>query len=312
MSVIVNPKQHSKGQYQNYGQWLDGKGPLTFQDKLKAQIDICLNEQPGSFAEFLQAMAAAGYEVKHRRGGGVSFRAEGQERFTALRSSTLGQGYGQEDIIAVIEGRAAPSGPSGGRAAAPRKVNLLIDIQAKMRAGKGAAYKQWATVYNLKQMAAALQYVQENGLMDYATLEKKAAAAADRFHVLSDKIKTTEAAQNRNAELRAAVADYARTRPVFEEYKAKKYSGKYLAEHEADIAAYREAQATFKRVLDGAKLPKMDALKAEAGRLAADKKAAYAEYRAVRKDMGDVVTAKANIDRLLGVTDEHKRKEMER
>jgi hypothetical protein len=181
-----------------------------------------------------------------------------------------------------------------------------------MRAGKGPAYKQWATVYNLKQMAAALQYIQENGLVDYTELEKKATAAADRFHVLSDKIKTTEAAQKRNAELRAAVADYARTRPVFEEYKAKKYSGKYLAEHEADIAVYRAAQATFKRVLAGAKLPGMGELKAEAGRLAADKKAAYAEYRAVRKDMGDVVTAKANIDRLLSVTDEQRDREKER
>jgi hypothetical protein len=309
LSVIVNPKQHSKGQYQNYGQWLGGKHPPTFQGRLKAQIDICLNENPPSFEAFLQSMAAAGYEVKHRRGGGVSFRAEGQERFTALRSATLGKGYGQEDIIAYIEGRGSLS---GGRVEAPRKVNLLIDIQAKMRAGKGAAYKQWATVYNLKQMAAALQYIQENSLMDYSELEKKATAAADRFHVLSDKIKTTEAAQKRNAELRAAVADYARTRPAFEEYKAKKYSGKYLAEHEADIAAYRAAQATFKRVLDGAKLPRMDELKAEAGQLAADKKAAYAEYRAVRKDMGDVVTAKANIDRLLSVTDEQRDREKER
>lgn len=135
---------------------------------------------------FLQAMAAAGFEVKRRRGGGISFLVPGQERFTQLRASTLGEGYGPEDILAVIEGRAAPV---KGRIGATRKVNLIVDIQAKMRAGKGPAYEKWATIYNLKQMAAALQYLQENGLMEYEQLEKKAAEITERFHALSDNIK---------------------------------------------------------------------------------------------------------------------------
>ena len=86
-----------------------------------------------------------------------------------------------------------------------------------------------------------------------------------------------------NAELKAAVIDYAKARPVFEGYKAAKYSRKYLAEHEADIAAYRAAQDTFRRLLSGAKLPKMDTLKAEFQRLSADKKKAYREYRETKK-----------------------------
>ena len=309
MKTIANPKLKSKGKFKHYGAWMGGKKQPTFQERLKAQIDICLAGNPKNFSEFLQAMTAAGYETKRGRGGVISFRTEGQENYTRLRSSTLGKGYGQDDIIAAIEGRVTHT---GGRAEAPRKVNLVIDIQAKMQAGKGSAYQRWATVYNLKQMAAAVQFLQENGLMDYAELEKKATAATNRFHTLSDKIKATETAMTRNAELRAAVADYARTRPIFEEYKNKKYSNKYLDEHEADIATYRETQATFKRVLAGAKLPKMDELRAEAGRLAADKKADYAEYRTVRKDMQDIITAKANIDRLFDLTNEHKNKEMER
>lgn len=90
----------------------------------------------------MQAMEAAGFEVKHGRGGAISFWAEGQERFTRLRSSTLGKGYGQEDIQAIIEGRAAPSG----RHREPHKVNLIIDIQSRMRAGKGPAYERWTAV----------------------------------------------------------------------------------------------------------------------------------------------------------------------
>ena len=96
------------------------------------------------------------------------------------------------------------------------------------------------------------------------------------------------------------------------ERSAAKYSKKYLAEHEAEIALYRAAQDTFRRVLSGTKLPKMDTLKAEYQKLAAEKRAAYKEYRAVRKDMQEVVTAKNNIDRLLGLTDAQKNKEMER
>lgn len=309
LSYIEHPKPRSKGQYKHYGQWLDGNKPLTFQERLKVQIDICLAEKPQDMDAFLQAMAAAGFEVKRGCGGVISFRAEGQERFTRFRSSTLGEGYGQEDIQAIIEGRAAPS---KGRAGTPHKVNLIIDIQSRMRAGKGPAYERWAKVFNLKQMAETLQYLQENDLLEYEQLEKKATEAADRFHTLSNKIKTIEAAAHTNADLMGATVDYAKTRAVFDEYKTAKYSRKYYAEHEADIELHRAARATFQRILSGAKLPKMDVLKQERQRLTAEKKSAYKEYRAVRKDMQEVVTAKSNIDHLLGLTDAQKNKEMER
>ncbi|OAA90029.1 hypothetical protein WY13_01619 [Clostridium ljungdahlii] len=146
----------------------------------------------------------------------------------------------------------------------------------------------------------------------YGQLEKRAAEAADRLHVLSEQIKSIEGAMSANAELKGAVVDYAKTRPVFSGYKAAKYSKKYLVEHKAEIALYRAAQETFRRVLSGAKLPKMDALKAEYQKLAAEKRATYKEYRAVRKDTHEVVTAKENIDRLFGLTDTQKNKEQER
>ena len=253
LSYIAHPKLKSKGKYKHYGQWQGDNRPSTFQERLKAQIDICLADKPPDMNAFLWAMEKAGYEVKHGRGSVISLRVEGQERFTRLRSSTLGKGYGQEDIQAVIEGRDAPSGNRDGTT---RKVNLIIDIQSRMKSGKGPAYERWAKIFNLKQMAATLQYLQENGLLEYDQLEKRAAEAADRFHVLSGQIKFIEGAMSVNTELKAAVMDYAKTRPVFNGYKAAKYSRKYLAEHEAEIALYRAAQATFRRVLSGAKLPR--------------------------------------------------------
>jgi len=309
LSIITDPKPKSKGKYKHYGEWLGDQKPPSFRECLKAQIDTCLAQKPESFDAFLQAMTAAGYEVKHGRGGVISFRIEGQDNFTRLRSSTLGKGYGSEDIQAVIEGRTpAPKAEQ----LHPPKINLIVDIQSKMRAGKGPAYEQWAKIHNLKQMAAALQYLKEHDLLEYKQLEQRAEELTDRFHALADQIKSIEATMSINAELKGAVVDYAKTRTVFEGYKAAKYSNKYLAEHETDIQLYRAAQATFRRVLDGAKLPKMDMLKKESQQLRVEKNAAYREYRAAKKDMQDIITAKHNIDHLLSLTDQQKNKEMER
>ncbi|WP_455436234.1 relaxase/mobilization nuclease domain-containing protein [Hungatella hathewayi] len=309
LSIVENPKPRSKGDYKNYGEWLQNRErPLNFQDKLRLAIDTALAKRPGDLAAFLSLMEQAGYEIKKVRGGGLSFRlaGQGQERFTRLRASTLGKGYDLKDILAVIDGSREHPGQN------PRKVNLLVDIQAKLAEGKGPGYERWAKVFNLKQMAAALAYLQDNGLTEYGELEKKAAETTDRFHVLSDQIKQTENAMNTNRELKAATVQYARTRPVFEKYKAAKYSRKFLAEHEADIELYRAAQADLKRLLDGAKLPKMDVLKEEGRRLAEQKRKLYAEYQRIRRDMQEVNTAKANIDYLLGYAGQDKKKEQER
>jgi hypothetical protein len=310
LSVILSPKLKSQGQFKHYGEWLGTDKPQTFQDRLKAAIDAALSVQPNNFDAFLAFMTAAGYEHKWGRGGVLSFRTDGQERFTRLRASTLGEGYGLADIRAAIASRAAA--PSVQATPAPRKVNLIIDIQKKLKQGKGPGFERWAKVYNLKQAAAALQYLQENNLLVYEDLEVKADAAVERFHDLSDKLKQTETAMRRNSDLKAAIVDYARTRPIFAEYKAKKYSNKYLAEHKDDIAAHRAAQAAMRELLQGERLPKMAVLKAEWQTLLAAKRSGYREYRAAQKDMRVIVAVKANIDHLLGLAERGKNKEQER
>ena len=305
LSIVENPKPRSKGKFRNYGEWQAGqKKPLTYQDRLRAAIDTALTKKPADFPAFLSLMEQAGYEVKQRRGA-ISFRAPGQERFTRLRSDTLGEGYSEADIRAALSGsRQRPGQPR-------QKIILAIDIQSRLQ-GKGPGYERWAKVFNLKQMAAALAYLQDNGLTDYEQLEQKATAATEHFHKLSDQIKSTEAALHTNMELKAATVQYAKTRPVFEKYKASKYSKKFLAEHEADIELYRAACADFKAILGGAKLPKMDTLKEEGRKLAEQKKKLYAEYRKAKADMQEVTTIKANIDYLLGYSKTGRKKEQER
>lgn len=313
LSVVERPKLHSKGRFLHYGQWQGEARPPSQKEQICWAIDVALSERPADFADFLRRMEAAGFQVVHGQGRVISFRAPGHDRAARLWASTLGAGYGPEDIQAVIDGKAPTRQLKQARPRpAPQRVNLLIDIQEKMRQGKGPAYERWAKVYNLKQMAAALQFLQEHGLTDYDALAEQTTAAVDRFHALAGEIQSTEARLSQTSELMAAVVSYAKTRPVFDGYKAAKYSKKYLAQHEAELAGYRAAKAAINDILCGAKLPKMDTLKKERRELADKKKALYAEYREAQRQMRELVAVKGGVDHLLGLTDGWENKAQER
>ncbi len=172
----------------------------------------------------------------------------------------------------------------------------------RMAQGKGPGYERWAKIYNLKQMAAALQFLQEYGLTDYDELAAKIDAAVDQEHALAGELRAVQEELTHTTALMGAVVQYAKTRPMFDGYKAAKYSKKYLAQHEAELADYREAKATMNDLLDGTKLPKMEALKQKRRELTERKKALTAQYRAAQKEMRELVTAKGNIDHLINLT----------
>ena len=244
LSVIQNPKQHSKGRFLHYGQWI-GEKPPSAQQRVRWAIVEALGKKPADFPAFLRLMEESGFAVKHGRGGVISFLAPGQDKYTRLRASVLGPGFDPDDIRAMIAGeRPIPEIPKDGPAP-PRRVNLIIDIQERMAQGKGPAYARWAKVYNLKQMAAALQYLQEHKLTNYEELAASTEAAVDRFHALAGELRETEAALSHTVQLMGATVDFAKTRPVFDGYKAARYSRKYLAQHEAELAAYRAAKAAM-------------------------------------------------------------------
>ena len=312
LSVVERPKLHSKGRFLHYGQWQGEVRPPSQKEQIRCAIDTALSKRPADFADFLRRMEAVGFQVVHGRGGVISFRAPGHDRAARLRASTLGAGYGREDIQAVIDGKAPTRTAPVRRAPTPRRVNLLIDIQERMCQGKGPAYERWAKVYNLKQMAAALQYLKEQQLYEYDDLAAKTDAATERFHTLAGDIQQTEAELSRVSDLMAAVVQYAKTRPAFDGYKAAKYSRKYLAEHEAELADYRAAKATMAELLGGEKLPKMDVLKEKRRQLAARKKALYLEYRKAQQDMRELVAVKGSVDHLRGLMDNQRNKEQTR
>ena len=302
LSVIQNPKLHSKGRFLHYGQWLGGVRHPSQKEQLRAIIDEVLAQPPADLLAFLSALEAAGVQVIHGRGGVHSFQLPGFERPARWRSATLGEGYGPEEVQAVLDGRAPARAGGGDARPKAKRFNLVIDIQQRMAQGKGPGYERWAKVYNIKQMAAALQFLQENGLTDYDELAAKTDAAVDRAHALAGELRAAERELGRTSELMGAVVQYAKTRPVFDGYKASRYSRKYLAQHEAELADYRAARATMNELLDGEKLPKMDDLKKKRRELVEQKKALSARYRAAQKEMREIVTAKGNIDHLLNLT----------
>ena len=151
-------------------------------------------------------------------------------------------------------------------------------------------------------MAQTVAYLQEHDLVEYAALSSQADAATARYHELSDKIKASEARMAEIAVLRTQIINYAKTRDTYVAYRKAGYSKKFLAEHESEILLHKTAKKHFDD-LGLKKLPAVRTLNAEYTALMAEKRAAYGEYSTARESMKELLTAKANIDRIMGKTE---------
>lgn len=176
---------------------------------------------------------------------------------------------------------------------------MLIDIDAAMRAGKGAGYERCAKVFNVKQLAKAVAYLKEHGNMSYEDLQAKAQATTSRFNELSTQIKDMESRLSQNGELQKQIVNYSKTRSVYIAYRKAGYSKKFRAEHEADILIHQAAKKYFDS-LGVEKLPTVKTLREEYAEVLEAKRKAYAEYKQVREEMRELQNVKANIDYLLG------------
>lgn len=304
LSVVENPKTGKT----HYGKWLGDKKAPSFQDKLRLAIDAALAEKPKDYQAFLKLMADAGYEYK--AGKQPAFKGPGQKKFTRLRS--LKDGYSEGDILAVIVGEKQLS-PERKKAKKiqSQHINLLVDIQAKLAEGKGAGYARWAQGFNLKQMAQTLNFLTEHKLLDYGALCKKTDEVTARFHELSGQIKAADARMAELNTLRKHIINYAKTREVYVAYRKAGYSKKFKAEHESDILLHQAAKKFFDE--SGVKkLPTVRSLQAEYAALLTEKKAAYADFRKAREDMKELLTVRANVQKLMGYDAQEQEKEADR
>lgn len=117
-----------------------------------------------------------------------------------------------------------------------------MDIQAKLKAGKGAGYERWARSFNLKQMAQTLNFRTEHGLLEYGKLKEKTAAATARYNELAGQIKAAEQRLAEIAVLKTHIINYSKPREVYAAYRKAGYSKKFLAEHESEILLHKAAK----------------------------------------------------------------------
>ena len=146
----------------------------------------------------------------------------------------------------------------------------------------------------------SMNFLTEHNLLNYAVLEEKAEAATARHNELSAKIKAAEKRMAEIAVLRTHIVNYAKTRETYVAYRKAGYSKKFREEHEADILLHQAAKNAFDD-LGVKKLPTVKSLQAEYAHLLDEKKKAYGEYRRSREEMRDLLTAKANVDRILNM-----------
>ena len=262
-------------------------------DRLCTAIDGILRDKPPDFEAFLQKLEQEGYEVK--RGKYTSVKGKRQKRF--IRFRTLGAGYNEEEICAVLDGKAEHRPRQ--RTAAPVKEDafqLLIDLAAKQ--GKGTGYQRWAKKFNLKEMSKTLIFLQENKIASLDELNGRADAAVKRFHELQETIRAADSRMAELSELRTQIIHYAKTREVYAAYRKAGYSKKFRAEHEADILLHQAAKEFFdKQGLK--KLPRVKELNAEYAELLSEKKKLYPEYRRARDEMQQLLRAQQNLKRFL-------------
>ena len=305
LSIVENPKPHGK----SYNKWLGSQAKPSNREQLRMMIDRALEQKPADFDALLKLLSEMGCEVS-RRGKVVRLKAPGWKN-VARMDDKLGDGYSEAEIRAVLTGKKQHT-PRKKSTIQPEshKVNLLVDIQAKLQAGKGAGYARWAKVFNLKQMAQTVNFLTEHNLLDYAVLAEKAAAATTHHNELSARIKTAEKRMAEIAVLRTHIIHYAKTRETYVAYRKAGYSKKFRQEHEEEILLHQAAKNAFDD-MGVKKLPKVKELQAEYAKLLEEKKKTYAEYRRSREEMRELLTAKANVDRLLH-RDEEQKKEQEK
>ena len=259
-------------------------------DRLCGIIDEILQQEPTDYEEFLQKLEQQGYEIK--RGKYTSVKGARQKRF--IRFKTLGAGYSEEEIKAVLAGRAKHH-PHQKQPPKEQTFQLLVDIQAKLAEGKGGGYERWAKKHNLKEMSKTLIFLQQQKISSADELKECADAALSRYHELGDSIKTSEKRLAEIAVLKAHIINYAKTRPVYDAYRKAGYSKKFLEEHCTEITLHKAAKAAFDES-NLKTLPKIKELDAEYSKLLTEKKARYPDYRKARDEMQELLQAQKNIE----------------
>lgn len=295
LSVI--PPSQNKGM--GYKEYTEAKRGTSWKQKLKQTIDRLVITAK-DYDDFLRLMQEAGYEIK--TGKYISFRAEGQERFT--RSKTIGENYTEERIKERIAGRTPRRNR---RQTVPKGISLIGDIQERIRLidSKGYEYKAKLTI--LKEAARTLNYLTENNLLQYADLEKKVEDVHISYARTGKELKGVEARLREVQPLIKNISNYQRLKPVYDAFQKAKDKSGFKARHEAELVIFEAARSTLLAMQGDEKLPSLKALQAEQAQLFEEQERLYAERNRLKKEANQIETIKSNVDTFLAPSADHDR-----
>ena len=295
LSVI--PPSQNKGM--SYKEYTEAKRGTSWKQKLKQTIDRLVITAK-DYDDFLRLMQEAGYEIK--TGKYISFRAEGQERFT--RSKTIGENYTEERIKERIAGRTPRRNR---RQTVPKGISLIGDIQERIRLidSKGYEYKAKLTI--LKEAARTLNYLTDNNLLQYADLEKKVEDVHSSYDRTGKELKGVEARLREVQPLIKNISNYQRLKPVYDAFQKAKDKPSFKAKHEAELVIFEAARSTLLAMQGDEKLPSLKTLKAEQAQLFEEQERLYAERNRLKKEAKQIETIKSNVDTFLAPSADHDR-----
>ena len=284
LSVI--PPSQNKGM--GYKEYTEAKRGTSWKQKLKQTIDRLVITAK-DYDDFLRLMQEAGYEIKP--GKYISFRAEGQERFT--RSKTIGENYTEERIKERIAGRTPRRSQ---RQATPKGISLIGDIQERIRLIDSKGYEHKAKLTILKEAARTLNYLTENNLLQYADLEKKVEDVHSSYDRTGKELKGVEARLREVQPLIKNISNYQRLKPVYDAFQKAKDKSGFKAKHEAELVIFEAARSTLLAMQGDEKLPSLKTLQAEQQRLLEEQQRLYDERAKLKKEARMIDTMKANVD----------------
>ena len=295
LSVI--PPSQNKGM--SYKEYTEAKRGTSWKQKLKQTIDRLVITAK-DYDDFLRLMQEAGYEIK--TGKYISFRAEGQERFT--RSKTIGENYTEERIKERIAGRT----PRRSRKqTTPNGISLIGDIQERIRLIDSKGYEHKAKLTILKEAARTLNYLTENNLLQYADLEKKVEDVHSSYDRIGKELKGVEARLREVQPLIKNISNYQRLKPVYDAFQKTKDKPGFKAKHEAELVIFEAARSTLLAMQGDEKLPSLKTLQAEQQRLLEEQQRLYDERAKLKKEVKQIETIKSNVDTFLAPSVDHDR-----
>ena len=260
----------------------------TAKETLRKQISDVLDTAM-SFEDFSDRLLRQyGITVKESRGR-LSYLPAGRTKF--IRAHSIGNKFEKELVLAALQENAERKRTIQFK---PDRIGKLVDIQAKLKQGKGIGYERWAKQHNLKAMAQTLILLEEKGLTDEDALDQRIAELDTKFHDSLAVVKDLEGRMKANKELRYHIAAYASTKNIAQQLKAAKRPAAFEEQHRAELTAYRAAAAYFK-ANDLTKLPSPKKLEAEYAQLASEKAKFYEQYKEAKSELLKLKTAKQNV-----------------